>query len=289
VLGAAPAGTTGVQGFSDGAGPTPPQGTAGIGGQSSSGYGVVGSSTSNYGVFGISTASGSAAVVGLNGFGGPGVVGYSPNATGVGGGTDTGIGFGGVAASTGTGVQGQSAEGTAIVGAATGASNLSAYFTGGDGVVVNGNFTVIGGVKSAAVRGADGSLRRLYCVESPESWFEDFGHGQLTNGTATVPLEPGFAGLVKTDDYHVFLTPQGESKGWLYVSSKTVGSFTVYEAGNGASNVTFDYRVVAKRKDIAGARLERVDEPPVVQRLKLPELPATPLPPPTPTPPGHGR
>jgi len=35
---------------------------------------------------------------------------------------------------------------------------------------------VIGGPKSAAVPHPDGTLRRLYCVESPESWFEDFGN-----------------------------------------------------------------------------------------------------------------
>jgi hypothetical protein len=35
--------------------------------------------------------------------------------------------------------------------------------------------------------------------------------------------------------------------------------------------VGFDYRVVARRKDIAGARLEQVDEP------VLPEVPSKPI------------
>jgi hypothetical protein len=227
-------------------------------------------------------------VLGVNSGPGPGVVGFSGGGTGLSGGTGNGTGLAGIASGTGSGVQGQSASGSGLVGVATGASNHSGYFTGGGGVLVNGNFTVMSGfVKSAAVRGRDGTLVRLYCVESPESWFEDFGSGQLSGGSVTVQLEPGFASVVKTDDYHVFLTPRGESKGWLYVSNQTPSSFTIHETGGGTSNIAFAYRVVAKRKDIEGARLEHVDEPPTVQLLTLPELPPTPPTPSAPTSPGH--
>jgi hypothetical protein len=108
-------------------------------------------------------------------------------------------------------------------------------------------------------------------MESPESWFEEFGSGQLSGGSATVTLEPGFAGVVKGDSYHIFLTPRGESKGWLYVGKQSPGSFTVQEAGGGTSAIGFSYRVVAKRKDIAGVRLEPVDEP------ALPDVPSGPM------------
>jgi hypothetical protein len=255
-----------------------------LGVNSGGGPSVMGSSTgSGIGVSGSTNSStgGSPAVQGVNGGSGPGVVGFSSTGTGVGGGTGSGIGFGGVA-DTGNGVQGQSTSGIAVEGVAIGATGFSGYFTGGQGMAVNGNFTAMGGHKSAAVRGKDGTLVRLYCVESPESWFEDFGGAQLSNGAATVQLEPGFAAVVKTDAYHVFLTPQGESKGWLYVSSKTPNGFAVHEAGGGTSNVAFDYRVVARRKDVTGARLEHVDEPPAVHLLTLPELPATPPTPPMP-------
>jgi hypothetical protein len=278
-------------------------------GTASAGSGVFGTSEKGSGVFGTSggnnpgiygslgtPAGGQPAVLGYNygagsGSAGPGVVGFSNTGTGVGGGTATGIGFGGVASGSGNGVQGQTASGIAVEGVATGASGFSAYFTGGLGMAVNGNFTVNHGfAKSAAVRGKDGTLVRLYCIESPESWFEDFGRAQLSNGSATVQLEPGFAAVVKTDDYHIFLTPCGDSKG-LYVSTQTPASFTVHEQQGGSSTIAFDYRVVAKRKDIAGARLEHVDEPPTVQLLKLPELPPTPPTPPAPavpTLPRHG-
>ena len=64
--------------------------------------------------------------------------------------------------------------------------------------------TVVGGAKSAAVPHPDGTHRRLYCVESPESWFEDFGKGQLDCGEADVAIDPTFAAVVDLDDYHVF-------------------------------------------------------------------------------------
>jgi hypothetical protein len=260
-------------------------GNAGVlGSNGASGPGVSGISGRGIGVSGTtnSGAGGSPAVQGVNSGAGPGVVGFSGTGTGVGGGTGTGIGFAGIASSTGIGVAGQSTSGYA------------GFFYGGAGVLVNGPFTVMGGPKNAAVRGNDGHLHRLYCLESPESWFEDFGSSQLTNGGTTVHLEPGFAGVVKTDAYHVFLTPRGDSKG-LYVSNVTPTGFAVHEQQGGTSSITFDYRVVAKRKDIEGKRLEHVDEPPAIDLPKLAEPPAMPSAPPTspkppaPTPPGHGR
>jgi len=69
----------------------------------------------------------------------------------------------------------------------------------------------------------DNGQRRvaLYAVEAPQNWFEDFGSGQLEGGSATVHLEPTFAQTVNTGtDYHVFLTPKGDSRG-LYVTNET--------------------------------------------------------------------
>jgi len=85
-------------------------------------------------------------------------------------------------------------------------------------VFIHGNSTATG-TKSAIVPHPDGSHRALYCVESPECWFEDFGAARLVDGTVTVHLDPDFAAVVHSDAYHVFLTPAGDSNG-LYVSSK---------------------------------------------------------------------
>jgi hypothetical protein len=54
----------------------------------------------------------------------------------------------------------------------------------------------MGGPKSAAVPHPDGTTRILYCLECPESWFEDFGKGQLARGKAQIAFDPDFAAIV---------------------------------------------------------------------------------------------
>jgi hypothetical protein len=112
--------------------------------------------------------------------------------------------------------------------------------------------------------GADASVDKgarkvsLYAIQSPENWFEDFGSGTLTNGVATVTLDPTFAQTINaTNEYHVFLTPKGESEG-LYVSHETPQGFEVHEQRGGRSSVAFDYRIVAKRAGYEKQRLEDV-------------------------------
>jgi hypothetical protein len=131
-------------------------------------------------------------------------------------------------------------------------------------VAVSGSLTVYG-AKSAAVRLQDGSHRRVYCVESPDSVFEDFGQGTLAAGRAQVRIDPEFAATVKTDDYAVFLTPEGECKG-LFVTAKTPTGFEVRELQGGTSSLPFRYRIVAARKDVEVARMERL-------QLDLPKPP----------------
>jgi hypothetical protein len=52
----------------------------------------------------------------------------------------------------------------------------------------------------------------MYCVESPESYFEDFGEARLKNGVANVRLDREYAAFVKNDHYSVFLTRKGIAK-----------------------------------------------------------------------------
>jgi hypothetical protein len=261
------------------------------------GYGVYGTSAgtgggvNGTGVYGTSTGGGTG-VQGMStgGTGGNGVIGTAsngPGAVGVLGLSSTGYGFQGFttagppaagAAATNTSPGGSAlvANASATSGSGIGAYctcaspsgfGLGAYNTGGGyagyfsgNVLVTGAFMVMG-PKNAVVRDDGGSLRRMYSMESPESWFEDFGSGRLSGGSVMVSLEPGFARLVKTDDYHVFLTPYGEAE-TLHVGDRTASGFQVREGHGGTSSVSFGYRVVAKRKDIAGVRLEHVDEPP---------------------------
>jgi hypothetical protein len=116
------------------------------------------------------------------------------------------------------------------------------------------------GAKSAVLRHSDGSLRRVYALESPESWFEDLGRAEIVDGRAEVELDNEFSAMVQTDDYHVFLTPEGDTQG-LYVSARTPGRFEVREQQGGTSNLMFSYRVIARRSDIEAERLQQIEAP----------------------------
>jgi len=107
-----------------------------------------------------------------------------------------------------------------------------------------------------------------YSMQSAENWSEDFGTGQLAGGRASITIDPQFASTVNTGvDYHVFLTPNGDSKG-LYIASKGPGVFEVVESNGGKSNIAFDYRIVAKRKGFENVRL--ADMTPKSIRVKTP-------------------
>lgn len=165
----------------------------------------------------------------------------------------------GVSGSGFIGVHASSAGGFGLVaqGPASGFFSAAGYFIGQ--VVVVGD-QIVSGAKSAAVPHADGSHRLLYAVESPESWFEDFGEGSLVEGKAEITLDPEFAALIKSKKYHVFITLGGDSRG-LYVKRKTDKLFEVREQQGGKNNLKFSYRIVAKRKDIKGERLKKIRLP----------------------------
>jgi hypothetical protein len=264
-------GVIGVTGFATGnggnhSGSFANSGVIGYG--SGTAVGVQGISAANFGVFGRGGPE-SVGVYGIGPYVGTVGFGQNPSAIGVWGQTTGTSGyavFGRALTAGGIGVWG---EGTPWAG----------VFSGG--VYVNGPLTV-SGAKSAAVPHPDGSMRRLYCVESPESWFEDFGRGTMVDGRACVTLDPDFAAVVHSEAYHVFLTPNGESNG-LYVDRQMPDRFEVREQQNGSSALTFSYRVVARRKDIDGPRLERIDKPDfaAADRLKpidVPERPEEPAP-----------
>jgi hypothetical protein len=69
---------------------------------------------------------------------------------------------------------------------------------------VNANLACIGS-KSAVVPVDGARKEKLYAVEAPENWFEDFGSGQLANGVANITLDPTFAQTINSGtEYHVF-------------------------------------------------------------------------------------
>jgi hypothetical protein len=124
---------------------------------------------------------------------------------------------------------------------------------------VSGNLNCTGTITPTAPA-SQGRQVKLYGVASPENWFEDFGSGRLSGGSTVVSLDPTFASTVNTgESYHVFLTPNGDCKG-LYVASKTASGFEVREMSGGASSISFDYRIVAKRRGYENTRMEDVTE-----------------------------
>ena len=236
--------------------------------------GVMGQSTSNIGVYGLST-------------GGEGVYGQSTNDYGVYGKSDNDDG-GRFDSGSSSLYDGDIALGGSVGKiVATGAANSQMYLLAYSDVVIgldadnngannsfsvrngldfavcwieeNGNLTCTG-TKSGAVETADYGRRKLYAVESPEVWHEDFGKAALVDGRAVVTIDPVFAQTVNLEEYHVFLTPLGECNG-LYVAAKTATSFEVRELGGGRGNVSFDYRIVARRLGYEDVRLAPVVEP----------------------------
>jgi hypothetical protein len=255
-------GSRGVAGFTD----------VGVGvlGAADVGTGVYGYAVGGNAVYGLAYGAGASQVV-------AGVFGDSTQSYGVIGRT-TKPGYSGLTAIAGTtGV-------AALAATSTNANAYAAYFSGT--TVVQGNFVATGGVKSAAVKDATGQHRLVYCVESPESWFEDFGEGTLVGGKADVKLDPVFAQIAHTDHYHVFLTTYGDNGNGLNVTERRADGFTVTERNKGMSGGAFSYRVVAKRADIKGERLAKFNlmkiNIPDESKLQRPEPPKgvpSPLPP----------
>jgi hypothetical protein len=243
-------GATGVRGVS--------QVTGGAGVVGDADFGVLGYSGMRAGgiavqghIFSTSTAANTTAVSGLNegtGMGsigvqgqarGIGVYGLSSGSYGIVGITSAGAPFSGITGGANTPGAAAFAGGTSTPGC------YAAYFTGP--VVVDGSFTVVNPAnKHGAIKHPDGTYRLLYSMESPESWIEDFGTGALVNGRADVPLDPDFAAVAQTGDYHVFLTEYDRHSG-LYVTTRAAGGFVVQAEKAGASGA-FSWRIVAKPK-----------------------------------------
>jgi hypothetical protein len=275
----------GVYGYAHG---TTLTGYAGVHGNaaSDSTYGVKGEATGYPGVYGTNSSQIYAAVEGRNnatGTGSAGVAGF--------GDTSTGAAYGvyGRARSDGVygvstywrGVEGQADEDDGVLGYYSGTSSLYAGVYGarnndGYGVYYSGGLSGSGN-KNCVMRTSRGPTA-LYCQESPENWFEDFGSGTLANGHAHVNLDALFLETVTVDQNHgikVFLQQTSGDPVNLVVQKGTTG-FDVN--GPAGSNITFDYRVVAKRKGFEDTRLPVVsigyNDPYLYPTPNDPQIPA---------------
>jgi hypothetical protein len=230
-------GTTGVYGWG------PHTGVRGAStGTDAYSLGVFG--TGSYGVWGTGTLSG---VFGDSTGTGDGVFGHNE--------TSASSGSLGTNYLGGTGVWGTSAT----YGVYGSAGNTGVYGYGGSYGVYSSGTLGASGSKPAVVALPDNRVVEVYAVESPDVWFEDFGTAELNNGIAEVTLDLTFALTVNTElSYHVFLTPKGDCD-VLYVAQQSAHGFQVRESHGGKSNISFDYRIVAKRRGFESVRLQEVD------------------------------
>ena len=203
--------------------------------------------TSSYGVYGTSDDDNT----------GYGVVGSAPYIGVYGQSDGTCLSF------SGFGVYGYAADNAAQVdagvygGCENTISDWAGYFSGD--VYIDGDYTATG-TKSAAVKTDDG-WHKVYCQESPEIWFEDFGSGKLENGKTYIHLPKDFLGIVTIDNEHpmkVFVQLTDPNCNGVAVIKHSDG-FEVVELGDGKSNATFDWRVVAKRKGYENVRYQKID------------------------------
>ncbi len=128
-----------------------------------------------------------------------------------------------------------------VIGWAGNNQNYSGYF--------NGNHVIANGTKSASV-GTDKGNQLLYVTEAPEVWFEDLGGGQLVNGQTHISLDSMYLQTIFVDNTHpmrIFLQEEGESNGLIVIKDADNKGFTVKEKNSGTSNISFSYRIMAKR------------------------------------------
>jgi len=93
---------------------------------------------------------------------------------------------------------------------------------------------------------SNGSRVTTFAAQQTAPSVEHVGEENLVSGTAVVRFNPTFAATIARGTYMVFITPQGQTQGSLYVTQKGPAGFIVRENQQGRSNVAFDYRVVAR-------------------------------------------
>jgi hypothetical protein len=199
-----------------------------------SGNGVYGESTDGDGVYGFSNATSQSGVYGIN---------DNPQGNGVAGSSTSGRGVRGSSYS-GTAVYAISGYGNGVYGQSSGEDKAGVYgynntpggygvygwSTNGVAVYAHGDMDCTGS-KCARVKLDNGTAVRLYAEESAESWFSDYGEGNLSDGQAHIELDPVFLQTVTVDARHpmkVFVQVEGDCNG-VYVTNKTSTGFGVVE------------------------------------------------------------
>jgi hypothetical protein len=151
------------------------------------------------------------------------------------------------------------------VGSWTSSGEITGYFNV-DGA---GDIEYSGTAVSEA-RTRDGAKMTAFETKATQASVEDYGTAQLAAGSAFVSLDPAFARTIDMrSPYHVFLTPEGDTRG-LYVAGKTPTGFTVRETQGGRGTFAFDYRIIGSAAGGTGERMTLVT--PTVEARLFPAL-----------------
>lgn len=136
------------------------------------------------------------------------------------------------------------------------------------------NFKIIGyGAVSTIVSSnkENDTKKIMFAPEAPEVLFEDYGTGQLTNGSVKIGIDPIFAKNIFVDEKHplkVFIQLEGDCNG-VFVTNKSKNGFTVKELNGGKSNVKFSWHIVGNRADETRSNGEKT----FYQTLRYPDAP----------------
>lgn len=245
--------------------PDYPLSEAGVDGESGGGVGILGISNTNYGMYAESRNTNA-------NYSNAGVYALSLGVEGVG--VQTAGELEGYATVSdpqvgqypgyGAGLIGNTV-GVAAASFTSGGYPLELYGTGATSEVAyvdtSGNLYVHGQVQTFSdVRG--GGEMNTYTAHTSSPTLEDVGSGHLSNGAASIALDPAMTrALDQSHAYHVFLTPEGDTKG-LFVAQKTPQGFVVRETQGGRGNFDFDYRVVGAVDGHANDRMGLVAKRP---------------------------
>lgn len=227
---------------------------AGVYGLSTNGYGTYGQSKNNYGAYGQST----------NGYGlyGQSSANYGVAAFSAG---DTAAYFENDTESATIFAENEATYGYTL--STYNSTTGDEFYVDEDADGVFDGYVLARGGFSTVRRARGGEPLETFGAESTRATLEDTGTARLETGEGAVRFDPAFANTIDAArGYQVFLTPTGETRGWLYVAAKYEGGFVVREAEHGRSSIYFDYRVVAHPYGVSDARLPQLS----IERPQIP-------------------
>lgn len=124
--------------------------------------------------------------------------------------------------------------------------------------VFRGNATIKGnldvwGTKSRRVNTNTYGERLQYCYETASPYFGDMGHGTTDDeGICLVEIDDIFQETVGTQEYLVFIQPEGEGNLYVNKSEKFCNYFIV----RGTANISFSWEIKCIQRTYSNERLE---------------------------------